>query len=83
MPKKARELAPIEVKLLTKPGLHTVGGVAGLAGVIGVVVGLASLLFFWPLVIFAAAGVLSRKEHEASLAERLDTETGSGEGSKG
>ena len=33
--------------------------------------------------LFAAAGVLSRKEHEASLAERLDTETGSGEGSKG
>lgn len=30
MPKKARELAPIEVQRLTKPGLHTVGGVAGL-----------------------------------------------------
>lgn len=30
MPKKARELAPLEVKRLTKPGLHAVGGVAGL-----------------------------------------------------
>lgn len=30
MPKKARELAPIEVQRLTKPGMHTVGGVAGL-----------------------------------------------------
>jgi hypothetical protein len=28
--KKARELAPIEVQRLTKPGLHTVGAVAGL-----------------------------------------------------
>ena len=30
MPKKARELVPIEVQRLTKPGMHTVGGVAGL-----------------------------------------------------
>lgn len=30
MPKKARELAPIEVQRLTKPGLHAVGGVSGL-----------------------------------------------------
>jgi len=30
MPKKARELAPIEVQRLTKPGMHTVGGVTGL-----------------------------------------------------
>lgn len=30
MPRKARELAPIEVKRLTVPGLHAVGGVAGL-----------------------------------------------------
>lgn len=30
MPKKAKELSPIEVKRLTKPGLHAVGGVAGL-----------------------------------------------------
>lgn len=31
MPKKAKELAPIEVSRLTEPGLHAVGGVAGLA----------------------------------------------------
>lgn len=30
MPKKARELSAVEVKRLTKPGLHAVGGVAGL-----------------------------------------------------
>lgn len=30
MPKKAKELTAIEVKRLTKPGLHAVGGVAGL-----------------------------------------------------
>ncbi|MEQ6916654.1 tyrosine-type recombinase/integrase [Halomonas aquatica] len=30
MPKKARELAPVEVKRLTTPGLYAVGGVAGL-----------------------------------------------------
>ena len=30
MPKKARELAPIEVQRLTKPGMHNIGGVAGL-----------------------------------------------------
>jgi integrase len=30
MPKKAKELPPIEVKRLTKPGLHAVGGVDGL-----------------------------------------------------
>lgn len=30
MPRKAKELAPIEVKRLTVPGLHAVGGVAGL-----------------------------------------------------
>lgn len=30
MPKKARELAPIEVKRLTEPGFYAVGGVAGL-----------------------------------------------------
>lgn len=30
MPKKAREKAPIEVSRLTKPGMHAVGGVAGL-----------------------------------------------------
>lgn len=30
MPKKAKELTAVEVKRLTKPGLHAVGGVAGL-----------------------------------------------------
>lgn len=30
MPKKAKELSAVEVKRLTKPGLHAVGGVAGL-----------------------------------------------------
>lgn len=30
MPKKAQELSPLEVKRITKPGLHMVGGVAGL-----------------------------------------------------
>jgi len=30
MPRKARELAPVEVKRLTTPGLYAVGGVAGL-----------------------------------------------------
>lgn len=30
MPKKAAELSAVEVKRLTKPGLHAVGGVAGL-----------------------------------------------------
>lgn len=30
MPKRARELSPIEVKRLTEPGLHAVGGVSGL-----------------------------------------------------
>lgn len=30
MPRKARELAPVEVKRLTAPGLYAVGGVAGL-----------------------------------------------------
>lgn len=30
MPKKARELAPLEVKRITQPGYHAVGGVAGL-----------------------------------------------------
>ncbi|MDZ7852323.1 MAG: integrase arm-type DNA-binding domain-containing protein [Halomonas sp.] len=30
MPRKARELAPVEVKRLTDPGLYAVGGVAGL-----------------------------------------------------
>ncbi|MER9462675.1 integrase arm-type DNA-binding domain-containing protein [Mesorhizobium sp. M0387] len=30
MPRKARELGPLEVKRLSKPGLHAVGGVAGL-----------------------------------------------------
>ena len=30
MPKRARELSPIEVKRLTRPGLHAVGGVSGL-----------------------------------------------------
>jgi integrase len=30
MPKKAKELSPLEVKRITKPGLHAVGGVAGL-----------------------------------------------------
>jgi integrase len=30
MPKKAKELSPIEVRRLEKPGLHAVGGVAGL-----------------------------------------------------
>jgi len=30
MPKKAPELSPIEVKRLTRPGFHAVGGVAGL-----------------------------------------------------
>lgn len=31
MPKRAKELGPLEVKRLTKPGVHAVGGVAGLA----------------------------------------------------
>lgn len=31
MPKRARELGPLEVKRLARPGLHAVGGVAGLA----------------------------------------------------
>jgi len=31
MPKKAAELSPLEVARLTKPGFHSVGGVAGLA----------------------------------------------------
>lgn len=31
VPKRARELGPLEVKRLTKPGVHAVGGVAGLA----------------------------------------------------
>lgn len=30
MPRKAKELKPLQVKRLTKPGLHAVGGVAGL-----------------------------------------------------
>lgn len=30
MPKKARELSPLDVKRLTRPGFHAVGGVAGL-----------------------------------------------------
>lgn len=30
MPKVARELSPVEVKRLTKPGMHAVGGVSGL-----------------------------------------------------
>ena len=30
MPKKAQELSAVQVKRLTKPGLHAVGGVAGL-----------------------------------------------------
>ncbi|MFO7593449.1 MAG: integrase arm-type DNA-binding domain-containing protein [Pseudomonadota bacterium] len=30
MPKKAKELSPLEVKRLASPGLHAVGGVAGL-----------------------------------------------------
>lgn len=30
MPKKAPELSPLQVKRLTKPGVHAVGGVAGL-----------------------------------------------------
>ena len=30
MPKKAKELTALAVKKLTKPGLHAVGGVAGL-----------------------------------------------------
>lgn len=30
MPKRAKELSPVEVRRLTKPGLHPVGGVAGL-----------------------------------------------------
>ncbi|WP_352758224.1 Arm DNA-binding domain-containing protein [Mesorhizobium sp. M0217] len=30
LPRKARELGPLEVKRLSKPGLHAVGGVAGL-----------------------------------------------------
>ena len=30
MPKKAKELTPLEVKRKTRPGLHAVGGVAGL-----------------------------------------------------
>lgn len=31
VPKRAKELGPLEVKRLTKPGVHAVGGVAGLA----------------------------------------------------
>ena len=31
MPKRARELGPLEVRRLSRPGLHAVGGVAGLA----------------------------------------------------
>lgn len=31
MPKKAKELGPLDVSRLTEPGLHFVGGVAGLA----------------------------------------------------
>lgn len=31
MPKRAKELSPIEVKRITAPGLHAVGGVAGLS----------------------------------------------------
>jgi len=31
MGKKAKELAPVTVSRLTSPGLHFVGGVAGLA----------------------------------------------------
>lgn len=31
MPRKARELGPLAVSRLTQPGLHMVGGVAGLA----------------------------------------------------
>lgn len=31
MPKRARELGPLEVKRLSRPGVHAVGGVAGLA----------------------------------------------------
>lgn len=30
MPKKARELSPLQVRRLSKPGLHAVGGVSGL-----------------------------------------------------
>lgn len=30
MPRKAKELAPVAIKRLTEPGLHAVGGVAGL-----------------------------------------------------
>ena len=30
MPKKARELSAVQVKRLTRPGFHSVGGVAGL-----------------------------------------------------
>ena len=30
MPKKARELSPLEIRRLTKPGCHAVGGVSGL-----------------------------------------------------
>jgi hypothetical protein len=30
MPRVAKELTPIEVKRLTKPGMHAVGGVIGL-----------------------------------------------------
>jgi len=30
MPKIAKELSPVEVKRLTKPGMHAVGGVTGL-----------------------------------------------------
>ena len=30
MPKKAKELSAVQVRRLTKPGLHAVGGVAGL-----------------------------------------------------
>lgn len=31
MPKRAKELGPLEVKRLSRPGVHAVGGVAGLA----------------------------------------------------
>ena len=30
MPKKAKELSPLEVRRITRPGMHAVGGVAGL-----------------------------------------------------
>ena len=31
MPKRAKELGPLEVKRLSRAGVHAVGGVAGLA----------------------------------------------------